>query len=131
MNAEDRQKSRVRGGTIGAAGRRRALEIATEDARDRAELLGRLLADHEAKHSRPATASEAVALELIATGLVRVRRLESQGRSSLEERRQLTQLWRATGIKTDKPEPKPPGYDLQEYLRTKYGSPAPSSEETP
>jgi hypothetical protein len=111
---------------MGRRGQQGLRQRTAEDARDRAELLGRLLADHEAKHSRPATASEAVALELIATGLVRVRRLESQGRSSFEERKQLVQLWRATGLKSDKPEPKPPGHELQEYLREKYSSEATS-----
>jgi hypothetical protein len=90
----------------GKRGQARMRQMAAEDGRDRATLLAELLADHAAKHGRPATASEGVALEIIATGLVRVRRLESQGRSSFEERKQLTQLWRAVGLKAAQPEPK-------------------------
>jgi hypothetical protein len=94
------------GPALGRRGQQGLRQRAAEDARDRAELLARLIADHEAKHNRTATASEAVALELIAIGLVRVRRLEGQGRSSFEERKQLTQLWRAVGLKAAQPEPK-------------------------
>jgi hypothetical protein len=108
MNVEDRQKSRARGGTIGAAGRRRAIELAAQDARDRAQLLAELLADHATRHGRPATASEKVPLENIATGMIRVRRLEAQGRSSIEERRMIAQWWRAAGFKVDKPAPPSP-----------------------
>jgi hypothetical protein len=80
--------------------------MAAEDERDRTELLAELLADHAARHSRPATASERVPLENIAIGTIRIRRLESQGRSSFEERKQLAQWWRAAGLKVDKLEPK-------------------------
>jgi hypothetical protein len=105
-------------------------ELAAEDVRDRATLLAELLADHATRHGRPATPVEAIPLETIATGLVRIRRLELQGRSSFEERKQLAQWWRAAGLKADKPPPKPPGSALAEYLREKYSAPpaAPTGE---
>jgi hypothetical protein len=109
---------------MGKAGALRKRRLVTQDAQDRAELLAELLADHAARHGRPATASEKVPLENIATGMIRIRRLESQGRSSFEERKQLAQWWRAAGFKVDKPEPRPPGNTLlQEYLRERYGAP--------
>jgi hypothetical protein len=64
-------------------------------------LLADLLADHEATYGRPATAAERVPLEAIARGMVAIRRLEAQGKSSFQERKQLAQWWRA--IFKDKP----------------------------
>jgi hypothetical protein len=103
-------------------------QLAAQDALDRATLLAELLNAYSSRHGRPATPVEAVPLENIATGTIRIRRLESQGRASLEERRLLAQWWRASGfLKGAQPEPKPPGHDLQEYLREKYGT-APTEE---
>jgi hypothetical protein len=81
MNAEDRQKSRVRGGTIGAAGRRRALEIAAEDEAERQLVEAGLLQDlgHEA------SSTERLAVEVIAAQVVRARRMRAQGRHQRAE----------------------------------------------
>jgi hypothetical protein len=90
---------------LGKRGQSRLRQNAIEDGHARAELLAELLADHATRHGRPATASEKVPLENIATGMIRVRRLESQGRSSLEERRMIAQWWRAALPKAEKPAP--------------------------
>jgi hypothetical protein len=91
---------------MGKRGAARMRQLTAADERDRAELLAELLADHAARHGRAPTAVETIPLENIARGMIRIRRLEAQGRSSFEERKQLAQWWRAAGLKAEKPAPK-------------------------
>jgi hypothetical protein len=102
----DMIKSSAVAAEMGKRGQARVRQMAAEDERDRAKLLAELVADHAAMYGRPATASERVPLENIARGMIRIRRLEAQGRDALEERKQLAQWWRTAGLKADKPEPK-------------------------
>jgi hypothetical protein len=80
-------------------------QLAAQDVLDRATLLAELLNAYAARHGRPATPVEVLPLENLAAGTIRIRRLEAQGKDSLEERRLLAQWWRAAGLKAEKPAP--------------------------
>jgi hypothetical protein len=70
--------ARSRGGTVGAQGRRRALQLAAEAEQEREAEAAKLLADL----GRPASHSEHVIIEQLTTLIVRGRRLRQAGRGA-------------------------------------------------
>ncbi|WP_407152251.1 hypothetical protein [Bradyrhizobium sp. ORS 86] len=78
-----------------ARGVRRMREIAAEDQAKREKLTAELLADL----GRVPSALDRVNVASLAAAHVRAERLRTRGRSDLEERRQITQLMRATGLR--------------------------------
>jgi hypothetical protein len=110
MNVEDRQKSRARGGTIGAAGRARALQLAAEDEVERQRIEAGLLQDlgHEA------SVTERLAVEVIAAQVVRARRMRAQGRHERAEMAERLVLRGLGRLGVRKPAPKP--YSIKDAL---------------
>lgn len=80
-------------------GSARARQIAAEDQAKREKLTAELLADL----GRPPSALDRMNIQNLAAAHVRAERLRMAGRSDLEERRQITQLMRATGLKPQPP----------------------------
>jgi hypothetical protein len=76
-------------------GRARSRQLAQEAATERAPLEAEL----RAGLGREATPIDKLAIETIAATAVRARRLRADGRNDAEERRLLTQLLRATGLR--------------------------------
>jgi hypothetical protein len=76
-------------------GRARMRQLAAEAALERAPLEAEL----RAGLGREATPIDKLAIETIAATAVRARRLRADGRNDADERRLLTQLLRATGLR--------------------------------
>jgi hypothetical protein len=76
-------------------GRRRSRQLAAEAALER----GPLEAELRAGLGREVSPIDKLAIETIAATAVRARRLRADGRNDAEERRLLTQLLRATGLR--------------------------------
>jgi hypothetical protein len=110
----------------GQRGQARLRQLAIENEAEREAEAARLTAGL----GHPPTAIELVVIEQLAARTVAGRRLRRQGKDDTEQSRLIAQLLRSIGLKPDVPQQEP-GHDLQEYLREKYGSPAPTSEATP
>jgi hypothetical protein len=106
-------------------GRRRSRQLAAEAALERAPLEAEL----RAGLGREATPIDKLAIETIAATAVRARRLRADGRNDAEERRLLTQLLRATGLRPAPAEPAAPP-TLQAALAARgYTPPADDDDE--
>ena|SRR5690349_2966291 len=77
-------------------GKARVLELAAENERDRLALEDKLVRDL----GRGPTPVEAVAIETLSATMIRARKLRSQGRADLEERKLIKQLLSQLDIKT-------------------------------
>ena len=107
-------------------GRRRSRQLAAEAAAERAPLEAEL----RESLGRIPNAVDKLAIETIAATAVRARRLRADGRDDAEERRLLTQLLRATGLR---PAPAAPAASptLQAALAARsFTSPADDDDES-
>ena len=84
-------------------GRMRMRELAAENERDRLALEDKLVRDF----GRAPTPVEAIAIETLSATMIRSRRLRSQGRSDLEERKLIKQLLSQLDAKTSSVPAKP------------------------
>jgi hypothetical protein len=111
--SETATNPRSRGGTVGASGRRRQLQLARESEAERRALADRIAA----ALGRPLTAIDEVAISAIAATSIRADRLRATGRSDHAERQLLTQMFRATGLRPALTVPqKDPCTDWAQYL---------------
>jgi hypothetical protein len=105
-----------------ARGRRRMQEIAAEDEVE----VRRLVAARLALLGREPTEDDRLFAEMIAVTATRARRLRARGKSDLDERRLLTQLFRASGWRPSPPEP-PKQLSIAEQIAALSGKPPPDS----